>query len=787
MIDMGSKKLDFGGWKIRIGAFLTAILLTFSWFIGVPENKVENLASNRADFTLNSNPKINLDFHGGKPLEVFVEPKLLSHTSSGYIDVASKSISGVKGLLELTKGFGGLINVPQDQLSGAFSLLDKQILDKISEVYGGVALGEQCGLPGMAFTYPPGSDDFKTACGGTPAYSGIPKIPTTALAPISGIIEDQLGKLTNLSSEDIKTVSSILSGNIGGTLGSLISQGLPKNQIISQLNDLIGSQLGSTLGDLGLGQSIIGGITSQITGALGDAISGLVGDTLGGVLGFGGRSCNTDKKCYFSGKCFYVPLIGCTVKSCYGKCGGSSSLSLSSLGSGLISGLGSSLLGGVSSGLLGGLGGDLLSGLGSSAISSLGSGILSGLGSNLTSGLASGLLNGLGSNVLNGLTGSLGNALGSSVLQQLGGSAIQSIASQLGVNLSQGTISQISGIVQQVAGGNLSNLSSSQLLSLGKQIGGAILKNVGSGAISNIAKQAGSSLAGQLGQQALSSTIGNVVGSGGGGGGGAAYLWDSITHTCGCGTGGGNGTAPPVEPPLDEPPPEPPVTLDNGLTVDSDGIATNSVAGVEFSGEYNPDGTTVVFDNSMTEAEKDAWIANNPVSLANAPPGTIIYVSPENNFATISAFQNNGNATVDAFNCVSCVNDNGANITGNFINASLTGPASEGGYPLSFNDISYSDQVLLHEIGHQELDLAGLSDDAFIQNQFSQYNNSLPFGGEKFTDYGSVIQYPSANEYAAEVYALYKGSNGTYQPSVPASAQIYNDTANYMKSKGVLP
>jgi len=276
-----------------------------------------------------------------------------------------------------------------------------------------------------------------------------------------------------------------------------------------------------------------------------------------------------------------------------------------------------------------------------------------------------------------------------------------------------------------------------------------------------------------------------------------SYIWDDVTKTCGCGatgggvssqsnrgsgggssvgsggSGGAGGNTPPV-------------TLSNGLTVNDAGTAINSISGVGFAGQYDPNGATVMFDNSMTQAERNAWIANNPNALAGAPPGTIIYVTNGSNWDTVTNAV--GAQGADAFNCLtSCINDNGVQTSGAFIDSSLAGTAAGDGYPSSFTNISYSDMVLTHEIGHQVINQAGLQNDPFLQGQFAQYNNSLPFGGEQFIEYGPTNQIPNVNEYSAEVYALYKGSNGTYQPSVPASAQIYNDTVNYMKSKGILP
>src|SRR3989338_6954122 len=63
------------------------------------------------------------------------------------------------------------------------------------------------------------------------------------------------------------------------------------------------------------------------------------------------------------------------------------------------------------------------------------------------------------------------------------------------------------------------------------------------------------------------------------------------------------------------------------------GAALNDeINGVGYSGTSNPNGPTVMFDNNMTQVEKDAWLQKNQEELAHGTPETVVYVTKENNF-----------------------------------------------------------------------------------------------------------------------------------------------------------
>lgn len=534
---MGSETRDPNKKKLLGVVVLAVILLTSSWFIGVPENKIDKIANSSARISLNPRQNTYVNFINDQPQSVFVEPQIESDRQSKLL--APVNWTGIQPLLDSLKGFGEKFTAPADVLSKdpSFVSQDLDIVRRTKKVYGNPShfvLGEQCGLEGPVFAYPPGRNDFTTACGGTPAFSGI---PSTTLNTLTDAIGDILSETTNLDLTTIQTISSALSGNVSEALGGLLSQGLSQSGIVDQLNNIIGNQLGDALTNSGLPQAIIGSITSQVIGNVGDILGGIVGNALGGIFGSGG-SCNTDSACMFSGRCFRVIIrhrLFCVVQSCYGACGNSTYIwdsvtgtcgcgngggigfSFDSIGSGLLSGLGSNLWGGLSSGILNSLGSSVLSGLGSSILSNLGSGILSGLGTNLASELSSGLLNGISSSLLGNLTTNalqqaLGGTLGSSILQQLGTTAIQSLGSQLGVNLSQGLSSQITGVIQQVVtSGDLSGLSSGQLISLGQKIGQTILQNTGANGVSGASRQIGSGLAQQLGTQNLTQLLNQAV------------------------------------------------------------------------------------------------------------------------------------------------------------------------------------------------------------------------------------------------------------------------------------
>jgi hypothetical protein len=94
--------------------------------------------------------------------------------------LAPKSFAGVLELLELLRGFGELISSPAGQLTEKFRKQDIAILEKTKEVYGNPShfvLGEQCGLSAGTFSFPPGVNDFYTACGGTPPIGGTEGAP----------------------------------------------------------------------------------------------------------------------------------------------------------------------------------------------------------------------------------------------------------------------------------------------------------------------------------------------------------------------------------------------------------------------------------------------------------------------------------------------------------------------------------------------------------------------------------------------------------------------------------
>ena len=60
-----------------------------------------------------------------------------------------------------------------EKTDSAFVSADIEVLKAVKSANPNVALGEQCGEESKdGFSFPPGRNDFKTACGGTPAYGG---------------------------------------------------------------------------------------------------------------------------------------------------------------------------------------------------------------------------------------------------------------------------------------------------------------------------------------------------------------------------------------------------------------------------------------------------------------------------------------------------------------------------------------------------------------------------------------------------------------------------------------
>lgn len=81
-------------------------------------------------------------------------------------------------LLKTLRGFGDFFSLPYEELidpEGAFAAQDKDVVEMTRYTFRNPTsfkLGQQCGLPGSSFSYPPGRDAGPKACGGTPGYGG---------------------------------------------------------------------------------------------------------------------------------------------------------------------------------------------------------------------------------------------------------------------------------------------------------------------------------------------------------------------------------------------------------------------------------------------------------------------------------------------------------------------------------------------------------------------------------------------------------------------------------------
>lgn len=270
----------------------------------------------------------------------------------------------------------------------------------------------------------------------------------------------------------------------------------------------------------------------------------------------------------------------------------------------------------------------------------------------------------------------------------------------------------------------------------------------------------------------------------------SAYIWDSVTHTCGCGAnkGGGDDTNqcqssddriaqfnPPESPP-DE-------ILDQTDSQDfanqtdfscSSGTDTCTVAdGLTFGGNRNPNGPTVLFDESMTQEQKDQWLANSQGAMsACGKQDQYIFVANDQNaqkMFTDMKLKNVKNTCGVTTKDTSFPNDGDAGLfSGIIINAD-----------------SENIDCIGHELGHDIIDQC-LGDyganDPTLQDLLNQQKKATDACAEPVSDYSLT----SPEEFGAEALGNYCSTGGAYQPADPQTAQIYNQTIDYMKSNGCI-
>jgi len=226
------------------------------------------------------------------------------------------------------------------------------------------------------------------------------------------------------------------------------------------------------------------------------------------------------------------------------------------------------------------------------------------------------------------------------------------------------------------------------------------------------------------------------------------------------------------------------------------GAALNDeINGVGYSGTSNPNGPTVMFDNNMTQVEKDAWLQKNQEELAHGTPETVVYVTKENNFKSIGSSLNNNWSPYGGIASEQSFDYPGEDepFSGIFIRDSYNGvlldnmPANGfNRYPDYFQNTSLGEMTTMHELAHAKLDqqLSGGfgTDDAFLQERFLEQRNIIDQDSSPVTSYGAS----SVAEFAADTMAMHNASNGQYQPSDPNTRAVYNSTVDYLKLKGML-
>lgn len=104
-------------------------------------------------------------------------------TNDQYKDVGIKLLVprdqvSVDSLIEALRSFGDFFKQSNESLidpSGEFAKRDREVVQKTKAAFRNpeeFLLGEQCGLEGPTFSYPPGWNDVTAACGGTPGFGG---------------------------------------------------------------------------------------------------------------------------------------------------------------------------------------------------------------------------------------------------------------------------------------------------------------------------------------------------------------------------------------------------------------------------------------------------------------------------------------------------------------------------------------------------------------------------------------------------------------------------------------
>ena len=293
-------------------------------------------------------------------------------------------------------------------------------------------------------------------------------------------------------------------------------------------------------------------------------------------------------------------------------------------------------------------------------------------------------------------------------------------------------------------------------------------------------------------------------------GSGSAYIWDSVTGTCGCGKSGGQEGGDENE----DADTDDAITEDDTLTQEQsdifttesndnltvsepggvegviNGKNTTTVGDITYEFKNNPDGPNILFDSDMIQQRRQDWMDIHQEELQKMQgENRYIYVTTESNAIALDKRLGNDQSTEIAWTSQKSLSYPGEDerFTGIMIKETYKGEvvnADPNGQ--TFKDGSYSNSsALLHENGHALLDEKFGN---FGENN-SQLNNLFKAQQELINEGGiknavSVYSASDVAEFSAETYAKYIG--GATPPTNPNAIATYNETVNYYKSTGVV-
>ncbi|MDP2669326.1 MAG: hypothetical protein Q8P07_05900 [bacterium] len=232
----------------------------------------------------------------------------------------------------------------------------------------------------------------------------------------------------------------------------------------------------------------------------------------------------------------------------------------------------------------------------------------------------------------------------------------------------------------------------------------------------------------------------------------------------------------------------------------------DEINGVCFKSWYNGSGPIILFDSLLDKNFIDNWLAQHANELAFAPPDHIIYIATEVNGNSIGGKVGKdftgalGLATAGNYNYP---DDPDTRFSGFLIKSNITGVDANGNrtyinisqlpankanrFPDYFANVSRSEMTLLHEMGHELIIAKTGENDSTLYATWATYQNLVNQGRiTPLSRYGGKPGSANQHEFGADVVAIYDESGGAYQPADKVTAQFYNQTVDYFKSKGIL-